>query len=821
MLPCALADILVCLTGGWLRGGGQSFIFRYELPAGVSAQTLTVANGLLNHVLDARYGCYFAFAGNPDAPSSPKLLYLVTADGIGLEPVNLTENTAVPGTFLPSSVSNGLCTIDGGQSSFQLAGNLVTLNLRISFSSSFGAPTPASSAYPSPNMTWHLAIRWRPGPDPTPVSNSGWWRRGVWEVPLSPPSSTVSPRVSGFTPVSLTNTSTSVSAIYTAREAGSWITNWVLVGTDFDATQACFASYYAPGNLLFLYGDDGQTPLGPITAGTNGTLTNSRCTLNGIGSSGVTTGSGSNTVHTVQFSLAFKPAFGGTKVAWTAATFQRTSDPPGAPARTSGWQAKGLWQIPAQATTTIAPSSLEVNIGPLPIDKYNQVLAGQAACPNPSWTVKQCIANMFRNDPNSAPYSSLNYRKQGVTGVRFQFALGGGYYSKPFTSNGQIQAAWVSRLQEFFHDLKSYGVQRVSPTAALVDNWSASDGNCSGDGCIPFTRVAAPSAAEQADLRDPSCQVWTGDRLFVPWLPFGFEVPATGSGIGRLDTSDGNRAYNCARRPPNSLFWGWNPYLNLVDQILSAARQAGLQVADFDIQNEMNIPDFTVYGRLLYDLNTYPGGTSVNVLSEVRERMRRNGFSADRVIGSVQASLSTIPDFTCPSVYGDAASLIKLSGMIAAIGGGQIGNGFGMTPQYGLACGGSPDLMVSMPVAWPALPSVVNNHAHICVRINNGTSDVCTTQDTTSTARLYHDSLYSFLQYRGMSGAYVIFGESNSNQNCDGFTKASAQQAIAGYRNSLLYLNKAPDVSFRPWNYFLGGGCPYIAPVLLNDAYPL
>jgi hypothetical protein len=72
-----------------------------------------------------------------------------------------------------------------------------------------------------------------------------------------------------------------------------------------------------------------------------------------------------------------------------------------------------------------------------------------------------------------------------------------------------------------------------------------------------------------------------------------------------------------------------------------------------------------------------------------------------------------------------------------------------------------------------------------------------------------------------MSGAYVIFGESNSNQNCDGFTKAAAQQAVAGYRNSVLYLNKAPDVSFRPWNYFLGGNCPYVAPVLLNDAYPL
>jgi len=662
-------------------------------------------------------------------------------------------------------------------------------------------------------MTWHLAVRWRPAPDPTPVSNSGWWRRGVWEVPLASPNSTFTPRVSGFTPVSLTNTSTSVSAAYTASEAGNWVTSWVLVGPDFNATQACYASYYAPGNLLFLYDDDGVTALGPIVAGSGATLVNSRCTLNGVGSSGVTAVIGATTVHTVQFSLTFKPAFAGTKVAWSATTFQRASDPPGSSARSSGWQAKGLWQIPTQATTTLAPSSLEVNIGPLPVDKYNEVLPNQAGCPNPNWTIKQCIANMFRNDLNASPYSALNYRKQGVTGVRFQFGVGGGYYSKPFTSNGQVQAAWVSKLQQFFNDLKSYGVQRVSPTAALVDDWSASDANCSGDGCIPFTRLSPPAPNEQ-ELRDPSCPVWAGDRLFVPWLPFGFNLPTTASRIGDPDNTEGNRAYSCARRPPN--FWGWDPYLNLVDQVLGAARQAGLQVADFDIQNEMNIPDFTVYSRLLYDPGIL-GSSPKNVLSEVRERMRRNGFSSDRVIGSVQATLSTIPDFTCPSVYGDAASVIKLSGMIAAIGGGQIGNGFGMTPQNGIACGGTSQLMVPLPVTWSTLPSVVNNHAHICVRVNG----VCTAQDTTSTARLYYDSLYSFLQYRGMSGSYVIFGESNSNQNCDGFTKASAQQAVAGYRNSLLYLNKAPDVAFRPWNYFLGGDCPYASPVFLNDAYPL
>jgi hypothetical protein len=805
-------------------GGGQNFIFRYELPAGVPAQTLTVANGLLNHLLDGRYGCYFAFAGNPDAPLSPKLLYLVTADGSGLETAYLTENTAVPGTFFPSSVSNGLCTLEGGQSSFQFVGNVVTLNLRISFSSSFGSPTPISPAFPSPNMTWHSAIRWRPGALGTQEYNSGWWRRGVWEVPLSPPHSTYSPKVAGFTPASLTNTSTAVTSVYTASEAGEWITNWVLIGSQFDATKACYVSFYAPGNLLFLIADDGQTPLGPITAGTNGTLTNSQCTLNGIGSSGVTTASGTNTVHTVQFSLTFRPAFEGTKVAWTAATFQRTSDPPGAPPRSSGWQAKGLWQIPKQVTTTIAPSLLEVNIGPLPVDKYNEVLPGQAACPNPSWTVKQCIANMFRNNPNATPYSPLNYRKQGVTGVRFQFALGGGYFSKPFTAKGQIQAAWVSKLQQFFNDLKSYGVERVSPTAALVDNWSVSNGDCIGDGCISLTRFPAPTPAEQEGLRPDGCPVWVREGFFVPWLPFGFAVEQDGGLYP--DRADGNKAYECARRPPDSLFWGWTPYLTLVDQILSAARQAGLQVADFDIQNEMNVTDFTVHGRLLYDLDIrrVPGGTidkSVNVLSEVRERMRRNGFSADRVIGSVPATLSNVPNFTCASVYGDAASLIKLSGMIAAIGGGKIGNAAETAFVNNLPCGGKEEGMFSMPVSWAPLPSLVDTHAHICVRTNSGGQDTCTPDDTTETARLYHDSLYSLLQYRGMSGAYVMFGESNSNQNCDGFTKATAQQAMAGYRKSLLYLNKAPDVSFRPWNYLNGGTCPYQSPVLLNDAYPL
>jgi len=96
--------------------------------------------------------------------------------------------------------------------------------------------------------------------------------------------------------------------------------------------------------------DAGNGWLGPILAGSAGTLQNSQCVLNGSGSSG--TGSGNSLTLTV--SLSFKPAFAGSKTVFLAA------DGGGL---TSGWQSRGTWTVPNPVVTpavtadSVSPSS--------------------------------------------------------------------------------------------------------------------------------------------------------------------------------------------------------------------------------------------------------------------------------------------------------------------------------------------------------------------------------------------------------------------------------------------------------------------------------
>lgn len=104
---------------------------------------------------------------------------------------------------------------------------------------------------------------------------------------------------------------------------------------------------------------------------------------------------------------------------------------------------------------TLHPASVELNIGGMPLDKYLQPndkdnppsgAAIMASCPA-SYTVRQCIAKYFNNDPgnpiaqgpNGVPVVWNNWINnwiaQGITGVRFFFGVAGGYWSTPYIPN--------------------------------------------------------------------------------------------------------------------------------------------------------------------------------------------------------------------------------------------------------------------------------------------------------------------------------------------------------------------------------------------------
>jgi hypothetical protein len=78
----------------------------------------------------------------------------------------------------------------------------------------------------------------------------------------------------------------------------------------------------------------------------------------------------------------------------------------------------------------VTPAKLEINLGPVPLDHYTDANFDQAigqpilkTCRDTNglvrtdWTIRQCIQNML----STSPYGYVN---QGVTGVRFMFAIG-------------------------------------------------------------------------------------------------------------------------------------------------------------------------------------------------------------------------------------------------------------------------------------------------------------------------------------------------------------------------------------------------------------
>jgi hypothetical protein len=453
--------------------------------------------------------------------------------------------------------------------------------------------------------------------------------------------------------------------------------------------------------------------------------------------------------------------------------------------------------LPFLALCGMAPAKTEINLGPFPIDRYLTLNSDGIlrTCPT-TLTIRDCVKSFFNNNPASLPFNPNNYVGQGAAGVRFFYALGGGFSSTPFHSNGALQTVWLSRLNQFFTDLRSYGIQRITPTAVFLSNWSGTSQIC--DGCIDFThRTNVGSCGQNKNLK------------FFPWVPFGFlDVPG-GAGDGYPDGQDLNNAYNCAASNPG--FWGWQPWFNLVDAVLEQAQLAGLVVADLDLENEINLMDFTVEARLIYD-NTH----RVDAISRIRQSMAKHGFDRNRPTFSVPMFRPAVSGFSCNSFYGESALIMPASEIRAAFAGAAFGVPSLFSWTNDLPCGGQQGTMIRLPVSYTQ-PTVIDIHSGVCVL--NMTFVCDPSVDITATAQALYNGVWSFLSTRGLTGNDVFFGETVSNQNCDGYTQAMATQNVNGFRASGLYANKGTSTFMRPWNNDADfSGC-YWTPSIINPPY--
>ena len=286
-----------------VAGATQTLVFRYTHSNGFGQ--LGVVNALINQYLDGNAACYIAF-------SQPlNVLYLVNDLGPGS---GISAGLTLGGA---GSVSNSQCTINAAGSSAVSSGTTLTLTLNVTYKTPFLG-----------NKVIYLAAQDQAG------NSTGWKTVGATIVPETAPTF---PRANAMSPSTGTTSTATISFTYLdAAAAGNLQTAWALINNAIDGRQACYVAYYAPGNTLYLYPDngDGTQATSIVLTGAN-TIENSQCRISAQGSS-VSTSGGQLTVN---LNYTFKAPFAGNRAIWTAV--QTLGG-----AQTSAWKPVGGWLVP-------------------------------------------------------------------------------------------------------------------------------------------------------------------------------------------------------------------------------------------------------------------------------------------------------------------------------------------------------------------------------------------------------------------------------------------------------------------------------------------
>jgi hypothetical protein len=284
-------------------GGGTPPAFSFQYSDANGASDLTAVGALFNTSSSLIGGC--------------AAIYNRTQNTLAL----LTDTGAQPATSLtPGSGTqqNSQCVLSGGGSSVSLSGNLLTLNLAITFQGAFAG---------TKNIYMQAA---------NPFQITAWQAEGTWGV-LPAIAMTVTP-ASGNTTQQTFNFQ--VNDSFGATDLTSI---GALFNSSISTTGACSVTYTRAQNTLALLTDAGAQPAGSIAPG-SGTQQNSQCVLNGAGSSVSVAGN----LLTLNLALSFQPAFGGTKNIYMDAVSRFG---------TLNWTQEGTWTSPPVVTMAVSPSS--------------------------------------------------------------------------------------------------------------------------------------------------------------------------------------------------------------------------------------------------------------------------------------------------------------------------------------------------------------------------------------------------------------------------------------------------------------------------------
>jgi hypothetical protein len=286
--------VAVSVTPSSGSGSSQTFSFVYSDPKGFAA--IYNASAIINSSLSLAGGCYFTYSRAGNA------LYLANdASTAWLAPVILGQN---------GTTQNSQCTVNTAASSALGTGNTLTLNLALTFQTTFvGARNIYMDVYDG--------------------TDSGWLQNGTWTVPgASGPPVAVS-----VTPGSGSGSSQTFSFVYSDPRGFTAIYNAsAMVNGSLSLAGGCYFTYSRAGNALYLANDASTAWLAPVILGQNGSAQNSQCTISAAASSA--SGNGNNL--TLTLALTFQAGFSGARNIYMD-IYDGTD---------SGWVQKGTWTIP-------------------------------------------------------------------------------------------------------------------------------------------------------------------------------------------------------------------------------------------------------------------------------------------------------------------------------------------------------------------------------------------------------------------------------------------------------------------------------------------
>ena len=230
-------------------------------------------------------------------------LYLANNLGAWITPA-LTPGVA-------GTASNSQCMLSAATSSVTTAGNNLTLNLALSFNSTF---------VNSRNVYLYAAGY--------SGLNSGWVKEGAF----TPNPVAKAPAIVSLSPSAGAGTSVTFKAVYSDPNGAGDLSTLLLELTNIQSNaNACYVFYQPQGNHLYLASNAGAWITPALTPGVAGTVSNSQCTLN-AGSSSVST-AGNDLTLTI--ALSFNSAFVGSRNVYLNAS--------GYSGLSSGWIKSGAW----------------------------------------------------------------------------------------------------------------------------------------------------------------------------------------------------------------------------------------------------------------------------------------------------------------------------------------------------------------------------------------------------------------------------------------------------------------------------------------------